>query len=975
MPAWSLRAYFALLFVLVVGGSFARVAYLDREAGRDARRDATQDALSSAIAAAEQLDNHVALLKSTAAAVAANPQIARILDNPQACTLSFDGFAGPDRGHLDVIRADGSVACSSRKLTGDAPGAGYGESAWLPTVLSRAAFLAPVRDDIVGGQVAIASSPIPGGKGFVAAFADLAALGQHLTSLYGGGRATEFLVVTTDHRTVVARSNQPSKWVGTKLAPAQVHSEAESEWRDLDGVSRLYAHAPAEEAGWNIYVGEEKSSVLASIARLHERQLKLMGIGMLLFLLAEALIYRKVASPIRRLSGAVRAARGDDAHEPVSVSGPAEVQTLAEDVNALTASVQRELHERRRAEESYRLLFEGNPSPMWVFDAETHRFLAVNDAAIAAYGYSRDEFFALAIEDIRSPEEVSRLNAVLADRELDPGLRSAGIWRHKRKDGTEFYAEISSHDHRFEGRTARVVISLDVTERVRAEQALRRSEARYRDLFENASDLIVTGDLDGRLTAVNETCLRVLGYSREEMAGIQINMNDFIAGDKRAQSVVARDQKLAGAEATTVYESELVARDGRRIQVEIASRLILEDGVPVGTEAICRDISERKQLEEQLRQGQRLEAIGQLAGGVAHDFNNLLTVISGYTEVLLEGRDRTAEPELDEIAAAAERAAILTRQLLAFSRRQVLQPRVLQLNDVVEGLTPMLSRLIGEDVELVATLAPSLDSVHADPNQLEQVLVNLAVNARDAMPEGGLLTIRTANVELDDEYVAHHADAVVGPHVMLSVSDTGVGMDAETLSHVFEPFFTTKPLGVGTGLGLSTAYGIVTQSGGSMWVYSEPGHGTTFKALLPRAGVPATEDATRTPEPAAASGSETILLAEDEESLRRLTARILEQRGYEVIAAETATEAVRIAERNGRKIDLLLTDLVMPELSGTALAERVCTLLPDVRVLFMSGYSDEIVTRNGTLTPGSAFLEKPFSANELAAKVRETLDA
>jgi CheY-like chemotaxis protein len=286
----------------------------------------------------------------------------------------------------------------------------------------------------------------------------------------------------------------------------------------------------------------------------------------------------------------------------------------------------------------------------------------------------------------------------------------------------------------------------------------------------------------------------------------------------------------------------------------------------------------------------------------------------------------------------------------------------------------MLSRLIGEDVELVATLAPSLGSVLADPNQLEQVLVNLAVNARDAMPEGGLLTIRTANVELDDEYVAHHADAVAGPHVMLSVSDTGVGMDDTTLPHIFEPFFTTKPLGLGTGLGLSTVYGIVRQSGGSMWAYSEVGQGTTLKVFLPRAES-AAEQPMQAPKPVAASGRETILLAEDEESLRRLTARILERSGYDVIAAETATEAVSIAERNGRKIDLLLTDLVMPELSGSALAERVSELLPDVRVLFMSGYADEVVTRNGTLTPGSAFLEKPFNANELAAKVRETLDA
>ena len=633
---------------------------------------------------------------------------------------------------------------------------------------------------------------------------------------------------------------------------------------------------------------------------------------------------------------------------------------------------------RTLIEESYRLLFESNPNPMFIWETATIGFLAVNASALALFGYSREEFLSMTLEDMLTGHEIERLRAAVADLKSgrrSGGLTHSGIWRTRRKDGSEFDIEVTVHDHVFEGRQARMAMALDVTARIESERALRRSEARYRDLFENASDLIVVGDLDGRLTAVNETCLRALGYTREEMAGIKINMSDFISRDKRAQSVAALDTKLADAEATTVYESELVAKDGRRIQVEIASRLILEDGVPVGTEAICRDISERKQLEEQLRQGQRLEAIGRLAGGVAHDFNNLLTVISGYADVLLEGRDRASEPELDQIAAAAERAAILTRQLLAFSRRQVLQPRVLQLNDVVDGLTPMLSRLIGEDVELVATLAPSLDSVLADPNQLEQVLVNLAVNARDAMPEGGLLTIRTANVELDDEYVAQHADAVVGPHVMLSVSDTGVGMDSETLSHIFEPFFTTKPLGVGTGLGLSTVYGIVRQSGGSVWAYSEPGHGTTFKALLPRAESPATAEAPRTPEPAAANGSETILLAEDEESVRQLTARILERLGYEVIAAETATEALRIAEENGRKIDLLLTDLVMPELSGTALAERVRKLLPGIRVLFMSGYSDEVVTRNGTLTPGSAFLEKPFSGNELAAKVRETLDA
>ena len=650
-------------------------------------------------------------------------------------------------------------------------------------------------------------------------------------------------------------------------------------------------------------------------------------------------------------------------------------------MNVLSASVHSELADRRRAEasarsseESYRLLFQDNPSPMYVYDLDGGRLVAVNDTALALYGYPRDEFVGMLVEDLVAPVEIERLHSTIGNLRsgLRSGTSSSGIWSHRRRDGSELDVEITATDHVFEGRPARVVLAFDVTERVEVERLIRVSEARYRDLFENASDLIATVDLDGRVTDVNEAFLRSTGYSREEL--LEMRLEDLIPVESREALDEARTQKLAGA-LDTVYEHELLTRDGKHIQMEVASRLIFEDGKPVGTEAICRDISERKGLEDQLRQAQRLEAIGRLAGGVAHDFNNLLTVISGYTETLLENRDRASEPELDEIAAAAERATILTRQLLAFSRRQVLLPRVLQLNDVVAGLTPMLSRLIGEDVELVATLASSLDPVLADPNQLEQVLVNLAVNARDAMPDGGLLTIHTENVELDEEYVAQHTDAVVGPHVMLSVSDTGVGMNAETLSHVFEPFFTTKPLGIGTGLGLATAYGIVKQSGGSMWVYSEPGQGTTFKALLPRADSPVTEEPARAPKPVAANGSETILLAEDEESLRRLSARILEQRGYTVIAAETATEALQIAERNGRTIDLLLTDLVMPELSGTALAERVSELLPDIRVLFMSGYADDVVSRNGALTPGSAFLEKPFSANDLATKVRETLDA
>jgi PAS domain S-box-containing protein len=482
---WSLRVYFALLFALVVGGACAVALYVDREANSNARHEAQEDALFSAKTAAGQLDNHVAVLKATVAGLAANPQIAQVLDHPEGCTLSFLGLGGPDKGHLDVIRADGTVACSSRALTADGADAGYGQSSWLRGALTSATFLAPVRDDIVGGQVAVVSAPMAGGKGAIVAFADLTALGPHLATLYGGGRPTVFLVTTADNRTVIARSMQPAQWIGKSLDPGFTNPKLGSEWRDLDGVTRLYAHAPNSKGRWNVYVGEDKSAVLASVTQLRNRQLTLIGAGLLLLLLAAALIYRKVASPIRRLSGAVRTARGDDAAAPVPVTGPSEVRALAEDVNALTEAVQRELHERREAEKNYRLLFEGNPNPMWVFEANTHRFLLVNDAAVASYGYSHEEFLAMVIEDLGPAEEVDRLHFVLTDPELHAGLRNIGIWGHTRKDGTRFDAEMIAHKHHFQGQEAWVVMALEVAERLEAQQALRRSEARYRDLLES----------------------------------------------------------------------------------------------------------------------------------------------------------------------------------------------------------------------------------------------------------------------------------------------------------------------------------------------------------------------------------------------------------------------------------------------------------------------------------------------------------
>jgi nitrogen-specific signal transduction histidine kinase/CheY-like chemotaxis protein len=391
---------------------------------------------------------------------------------------------------------------------------------------------------------------------------------------------------------------------------------------------------------------------------------------------------------------------------------------------------------------------------------------------------------------------------------------------------------------------------------------------------------------------------------------------------------------------------------------------------------VGHDVTERKRLEEQYRQAQKLEAVGRLAGGVAHDFNNLLTVSNGYADLLpahVRGDDEAREA-VEEIRRAGERASSLTRQLLTFSRNQVLQPRLLDLNAIIAVTGKMLRRLLGEDIALAVTLDPALGRVRADPGHLEQVLLNLCVNARDAMPRGGKLTIETRNVELDDAFARAHLEVRPGPYVLLAVSDTGVGMTAEVKAHIFEPFFTTKGLGKGTGLGLATVYGILQQSGGAIGVYSEAGRGTTFKVYLPRADGSGPEEGDRPEAAATPRGNETVLVAEDEGPVRVLVGEVLRAYGYGVLEANDGAEAIRVAEGNAGPIDLLVTDVVMPGMSGRALAQHLA-LRPSLKVLYVSGYTDDAVVRHGVLEAETAFLQKPFRPDDLARKVRAVLDA
>jgi two-component system, cell cycle sensor histidine kinase and response regulator CckA len=518
-----------------------------------------------------------------------------------------------------------------------------------------------------------------------------------------------------------------------------------------------------------------------------------------------------------------------------------------------------------------------------------------------------------------------------------------------------------------------IVTGHDVTDRKLADEELISSQARYQELFENATDIIYTHDLAGTLTSFNKAGELLTGYSRAEALGMSVV--DFIAPEYRALTREMIERKIGG-ETRTTYELEIISKQGIRIPIEVSTRLIFQMGRPVAVQGIARDVAERRNLESHLVQTQKMEAIGRLAGGVAHDFNNMLTVITGYGRWLLEqipGGSLLAE-NAAEILLAADRAAALTNQLLAFSRNQIVQPIIFDLNGLVTRFDPMLRRLIGEDVELVITTSPDLGLIRADPAQIQQVVLNLVVNARDAMPEGGKLTIETANAEIGEESARAYPDWPPGDYVVLGVSDTGCGIDEQIKTHIFEPFFTTKEVGKGTGLGLSSVYGTVKQGGGFIRVESEPGTGAVFRIYFPRvvgvvsAGLVAPAESPR-------GGTETILLVEDEAVVRRAVGEMLRRLGYTVVEYPDPDLALKFVMESEKPLQLLLTDVVMPHLGGRELARRVKNLRGDIKVLFVSGYAEESLLHEDLARPGAAYLQKPFTPDTLAAKIRELLDA
>lgn len=626
----------------------------------------------------------------------------------------------------------------------------------------------------------------------------------------------------------------------------------------------------------------------------------------------------------------------------------------------------------RQSQEKYARMVHSSPDAITLRSLPDRRYLEVNEGFTRLTGYSSEEVLGKTPTELGLWVEQQTHDTTLQLIEAQ-GQIQGEEFRFRTKDGEIRYGRVAAVRVTINGRPCVLSVTSDITDRKRAEAQLLASEAHFRSLVHDAPYGIYRSTLDGRLLHVNPALVEMLGYDSPEDL-MRCNVERDIYLDSQARQNTLRRHSLSDDFQAT--EAEWRRKDGKIITVRMTGHPILEkDNSIAYFEVFAEDITERRSLERQLVQSQKMEAIGRLAGGIAHDFNNLLSVILGHSDMLEQqvGSNNRLRKSVDAVRTSAERAAALTMQLLAFSRKQVIAPTVIDLNKSVVEIERLLRRVIGEDIELSIRLQPALDHVKTDAGQLGQVLMNLAVNSRDAMPNGGRLAIETANADLDDTYVRQHLGSKPGEYVMLAVSDTGVGMDAYTLSHIFEPFFTTKDPGKGTGLGLSMVYGIVKQNNGYIMAYSEPGRGTTFKIYLPRTTEGLT--APSKPEQQIVGGSESILVVEDEVALRELTCALLREAGYDVLESMEVEEAIAAAKNSRRKIDLLLTDIVMPRLDGRELANQVLALRPEIKILFMSGYTDDVVVHRGPLTQATLLVQKPFTKATLLRKVREALDA
>lgn len=626
----------------------------------------------------------------------------------------------------------------------------------------------------------------------------------------------------------------------------------------------------------------------------------------------------------------------------------------------------------RHAEEKYRSIFEHAFEGIFR-SAPDGSFQDVNPSLAEMFGYSSPEEFIASIGDIGQqlfiePEKHTQYLHALKNH----GLVRDFEFETVRRDGKKIW--LSIHTRAIRDSAGRLLhydgYVEDITERKQAEEKLRRALSWQEAIFEESRDAVIISDADSRFVDANAAACELTGYSKEELLHMSARDLNPEVDPSKIDAICKRILRNEDI----LEETAIFTKEGREIEVEFWHSRVIISGESY-FHSIVRDITARKRLEAQFRQAQKMEAVGILAGGVAHDFNNLVTIIKGYTELLLTSVDPNDAQcrDLEQIENACRSAETLTTQLLAFSRKQILKPKILNLNSIIEDTHKMLRRLMPENIKIAVVPDPDLGVVNADPGQIQHIIMNLAVNARDAMPQGGNITIETANADFDENYVMEHHQTKEGPYVMLAISDNGIGMDDATRARIFEPFFTTKGRFKGTGLGLSTVYGIVKQSSGFIWAYSEPGKGTTFKIYFPRVAGETTPEVPDVRLNSASRGSETVLVVEDEAAVRILAGRILRDRGYTVLEAAEGTEALKQAQDHMGDIHLILTDVVMPGMSGRELVSEMVRIRPNMKVLYISGYTDRAIVHNGILDPDVAFLQKPFTIDGLARKVQEAL--
>lgn len=634
-----------------------------------------------------------------------------------------------------------------------------------------------------------------------------------------------------------------------------------------------------------------------------------------------------------------------------------------------------DITEAKRSAETLNLLgdlLDKSINEIYLFNVKDFKFIHVNHGALQNMGYSLEEMRHLTPIDIKPDFTEETFKTMIAP--LLKGVKKNIIFttRHRRQDGSSYPTEVHLQLSEFESRQVFLAIILDITERQNAEASLRSSEEKFRKLFDNNPDAIAVISAEGRIADTNKTFHEMLGYDKNEI----INLDAFaLFPDPEDWNKIT--DEIAKKGFVTNWESRGLKKDGTQIASLVsATALRDENGNIREIQCIMKNITELQKLEQQLLHAQKMESVGRLAGGVAHDFNNMLSVILGRTELLMVG----LEPEspiskgLTDIRGAAQRSIDLTRQLLTFARKQATVPVVLNLNETVEGMLKMLRRLIGEDINITWIPAPNLHKIMIDPSQIDQILANLCVNARDAISGVGTVTIETQNIFLDEKFCSLHPGSTKGGHVLLLVSDNGCGIDKETIPQIFEPFFTTKEIGQGTGLGLSTVYGIVKQNSGFINIYSEPGQGTTFMIYLPRHEGNEEPSQKAVPEERPVCGNETILLTEDEPELLNIAKMLLENLGYTVLPAASPAEAIHLAQNHPAYIHLLMTDVIMPQMNGPELAETIRAINSRIKILFMSGYTSDVITRHGVLNEGINFIQKPFTVNNLAAKLRTVLE-